>query len=91
MGQDTESQAGPDGWGWFDAAGQDPSIEIDQLAQSFLRCFAGSDGEIVLRHLRQSILDRRLGPTASDAELRFLEGQRSVVAHIISMNDRGRG
>ncbi|MGI9494063.1 MAG: hypothetical protein ACR2QF_16860 [Geminicoccaceae bacterium] len=41
-----------------------------------------------MSHLRHTILERRLGPKASDAELRFLEGQRSVVAHIIAMLER---
>lgn len=80
-----------DGWAWFDP---DTARTIDaddnELIRSFARCFKGADGELVLVHLRQTILDRRLGPKASDAELRFLEGQRSVVAHVISMLERSR-
>jgi len=68
------------GWDWF---------ETDRTQRSFARCFNGTDGVAVVDHLRQTILDRRLGPRASDAELRFLEGQRSVVAHILSMIERG--
>lgn len=84
--------AGPDGWSWFDSApGQEALDEGVELARSFARCFKGSDGTIVTGHLRQAIMERRLGPDATDAELRFLEGQRSVAAHILSMVDRGRG
>ena len=79
-----------EGWDWFEnGPGQKTAMESDDLARSFARCFKGSDGATVLLHLRQTVLDRRLGPRASDAELRFLEGQRSIAAHIFSMIDRG--
>ena len=76
------------GWEWFEAIDAE-KIDDNALMKSFARCFGGRDGVAVVEHLRQSILDRRLGPRASDAELRFLEGQRSVVAHILSMIERG--
>ncbi len=63
----------------------------DRLARAFARCFRGPDGEIVLAHLRRCFLDRRVPPTASDAELRHVEGQRSVVAHILLLIQRGQG
>lgn len=92
MKRGSKDNTGLEGWGWFDADtdGQSP-IEADDLARCFARCFNGVDGEAVLRHLRQTFLNRRLGPSASDAELRFLEGQRSVAAHIHDMIDRGLG
>lgn len=81
-----------EGWDWFDKnTDQSSGMSDDDLARSFARCFKGGDGTIVVRHLRQTILDRRLGPRASDAELRFLEGQRSVAAHILSMIEKGNG
>jgi hypothetical protein len=43
----------------------------------------------VLEHLRRVVLDRRLAPHASDAELRHLEGQRYAVAYIVAMVERG--
>ena len=92
MNRRSENDAGLEGWDWFETGlGQKPAIENDDLARSFARCFKGSDGAIVLLHLQQTVLGRRLGPRASDAELRFLEGQRSIAAHIISMIDRGNG
>lgn len=81
-----------DGWDWFESGNRsEAEAENDDLARAFARCLSGSDGTLVLRHLRQTALDRRLGPGASDAELRFLEGQRSIAAHILSMIERGRG
>lgn len=92
MKRHPEKDEDPDGWDWFETdASRAAPIDKDGLARSFARCFNGNDGAIVLLHLRQSILDRRLGPRASDSELRFLEGQRSVAAHILSMIDRGNG
>ncbi len=83
-------ETSPEGWDWFELGdSQDKLVEEDDIVRSFARCFKGGDGAIVIGHLRQSILDRRLSPAATDAELRFLEGQRTVVAHILSMVDRG--
>jgi hypothetical protein len=78
-------------WSWFDAASapaSDPSEA--QLCRSYARCFAGPDGDDVIAHLTRSILDRRLPPDASDAELRHLEGQRFAIAGLLAMVKRGR-
>lgn len=92
MERGSKEKANLEGWDWFEIGTvQGTPVEEDDLARSFARCFKGGDGAIVLRHLRQTILDRRLGPDATDAELRFLEGQRCIAAHILSMVDRGRG
>jgi hypothetical protein len=85
------------GWDWFDdvaLAGRVQNDEGDKaanLAIAFARCFASPDGQVVLRHLRAVTLDRSLGPGASDALLRHLEGQRQLVAHILSLTARGAG
>lgn len=76
------------GWDWFETNPTEVT-DGDDLARVFARSFAKGDSGIALRHLRQTFLDRRLGPQASDAELRFMEGQRSVVAYILSMIQRG--
>ena len=54
-------------------------------------CLATPNGRLLFRHLRRLFLDRRLPPTARDAELRHVEGQRSVVAHLLQLMERGRG
>lgn len=82
----------PSGWAWFaahDAAPADPAPEHLELCRAFARCLAGADGRMVLDHLKRVVLDRRLPPNASDAELRHLEGQRYAVAYIVTMVERG--
>lgn len=80
--------AGDNGWAWFDR-GQAP--EADRaLALAAARCFRGGDGEAVLAHLRAVTLERALGPGATDAQLRHLEGQRQLVAHVLRLVERGR-
>jgi hypothetical protein len=80
----------PVGWHWFAASNAAP-VDADELelCRAFARCFAGSGGTNVLEHLRRVCLERRLGPSASDAELRHLEGQRYAVAYIVAMVERG--
>ncbi len=71
-----------------------PTAVVDEalvLQRAFATCFRGADGALAIDHLRRVFLDRRLGPSASDAELRHTEGQRSVIAHILSLVERGRG
>lgn len=78
-----------EGWAWLDP--QPPSREIEpELCRSFATCFATPQGETVLAHLRRTFLDRRLPPSASDAELRHVEGQRFVVAYLLKLAERGR-
>ena len=82
----------PSGWAWFavpETAAAGSGADDLELCRAFARCFAGADGRIVLDHLRRVVLDRRLPPNASDAELRHLEGQRYAVAHIVAMVERG--
>lgn len=55
------------------------------LARVFARLFRGADGARALAHLRSLTVDRHLGPEASIARLRHLEGQRHLVNHILSL------
>jgi hypothetical protein len=77
------------GWGWFEDLRPAAEPDID-LCRAFLACFQGPQGELALRHLRRVFLDRRLPPSATDAELRHVEGQRSVVAYIGALVERAR-
>ncbi len=79
----------PEGWTGIDPADPVPSPESD-LACAYARCFGGSEGARVLGDLRGRTLDRALGPAASDAELRHLEGQRALVVRILALTARGR-
>ena len=61
--------------------------DIDRL---FARCFSTDDGKKVLAHLQAMTFARAHGPDASDMHLRYVEGQRALVANIMRMVDRGR-
>jgi hypothetical protein len=79
-----------EGWAWFEDR-EDPPSDAGEatLCRAFARCFAGLDGQQVLEHLRRLILDRRLGPGATSAELWYLEGQRGAIAYVLGMIERG--
>jgi hypothetical protein len=85
----TSSRA-PSGWAWFEEPG-DARVETDEieLSRAFARCFAGADGQQVRDHLKRLMHDRRLAPSATNAELWHLEGQRSAIAHVLKMIERG--
>lgn len=87
--------ADPDlGWAWFETSS--PSREHEEsppdheLAKVFARCFGGVDGFKVLKHLKHITHSRILSPAVPDAFLRHMEGQRQLVAHMISLVDHGR-
>lgn len=62
----------------------------DDIAGAYVRCFSGPDGAAVLADLRRCTLGRALGPDASPALLRHLEGQRALVLRIVALAGRGR-
>jgi hypothetical protein len=70
------------GWPWPER--DTPAAADEPLAEAFVACFATPAGRVVLDQLRRLFLDRRVAPSASDAELRHVEGQRSVVAWILA-------
>ncbi len=83
------------GWAWFDVpeAGTGGPDGADaaalDIAVAFARCFSTGDGKRVLDHLRRMTLERSLGPGASDAVLRHVEGQRHLVAQILALVAQG--
>jgi len=82
-----------DPWPWGDPgpAAPDPSGEDrTALARACARLFTHDDGRRLLRHLRALTVERHLGPEASDAALRHLEGQRALVAHLDRLIAEGR-
>jgi hypothetical protein len=79
------------GWAWSgETKAVAPGPDQVDLYRAFARCFGSSEGDRIIGHLTKTFLHRRLGPEASDAELRQLEGQRCAVAYIIAMVERGR-
>lgn len=79
-------------FGWTALEPAQPVGDDDRLklACAVARLFAGADGEVVLAHLTGLTVQRCLGPEASDAALRALEGQRQLVLHLLSLIRRGR-
>lgn len=69
------------GWSWFDPPPPGTTKE-DALAKAAGACFAGPDGDILLRHLRSMFVDRRVPPDASDSLLRHVEGQRCAIDYL---------
>ncbi len=76
------------GWARLDPA-RDREAS-DELVELFAACFDTPAGRRVLDYLRRAFLGRRVPPTAPDAVLRHVEGQRSVVAHIESLVRQAR-
>ena len=78
-----------DGWSWLDT----PPVAVEpdaQLCQAAAACFATPGGRVLVQHLGRAFREGGRPPTASDAELRHVEGQRSVVAHLVQLVERGR-
>jgi hypothetical protein len=78
-----------EGWVWFEQSGRptEPSVDLREAA---LTCLNSASGQLLLAHLRRLFLDRRLAPASTDAELRHVEGQRSVVAYLLALLERAR-
>jgi len=65
-------------------------MEQKDIEKIFARLFSGDDGMKALSYLQTITFHRALGSQSSDFELRHLEGQRSMVATILRLIDRGR-
>ena len=85
------------GWDWFDADRSGAEAPLSgaageaELATAFARCFVTADGRQVLDHLRRLTVERALGPQASEALLRYVEGQRQMVLYIEALVAKGAG
>lgn len=83
-----------DAWRWIDGVsgcGNMADAEGLETARKFARVFSHHDSRHVLDHLRKSTRDRVFGPDVSEATLRYVEGQRALVAYMETMIERGRG
>lgn len=61
--------------------------DIERL---FMRLFLTEDGQRALSYLQMITFQRALGPGATEAQLRYLEGQRSIVSTILRLMSNGR-
>ena len=59
-------------------------------AMAFARLFARPEAATVLAYLKHITQERVLPATATDGELRFLEGQRALIACILSLIKQGQ-
>lgn len=65
-------------------------FEMREIEYAFARLFSTEDGRKVLAHLQAITFQRALGAATSDEQIRYAEGQRSLVATILRLADRGR-
>ena len=79
-------------WPWGVAPGTTPEAADTgrELTRAAARVLSGPDGERIALYLRAITLERALGPDASEALLRHLEGQRQLVRHLLALAERGR-
>ena len=82
------------GWAWLDSpddeAVPNSKRRDGELVKSVARCFADADGKRLLTYLQAITRNRCLGPDATDAALRHLEGQRQLVGHIEHLIEEGQ-
>lgn len=64
--------------------------ETREIEKACARLFASDDGRKVLGYLQAVTFQRALNAECSDAQLRYAEGQRAMVANILRLIERGR-
>lgn len=64
--------------------------ELREVEKAFARLFSTDDGQRVLSHLQSVTFERALGAASPDQHLRYVEGQRALVAKILRLIDRGK-
>lgn len=65
-------------------------LEQREIERSFARVFSTEEGKKVLAWLQVMTFHRAAGAGSSDEQLRYMEGQRGLVASILRMIDRGK-
>ena len=65
-------------------------LEQKEIERSFARVFSSEEGKKVLAWLQVMTFQRVSGASTPDEQLRYMEGQRSLVASILRMIDRGK-
>jgi hypothetical protein len=64
--------------------------EQKDIERSFARLFSTEEGKKVLAWLQVMTFHRTGGANQTDEQLRHMEGQRSLMASILRMIDRGK-
>lgn len=65
-------------------------LEQKDIERCFARLFATEDGKKVLAWLQVVTFQKVQGASTPDEQLRYAEGQRSLMATILRLIDRGR-
>ncbi len=65
-------------------------LEMREIERSFARVFATEEGRKVLAWLQVMTFQRAGTSNTSADQLRFMEGQRNLMASILRMIDRGK-
>lgn len=65
-------------------------LEARDIEKAYARLFSTEDGRKVLGHLQAITFHRALAPHSAEEELRYIEGQRAMMASILRLIDRGR-
>lgn len=65
-------------------------MEQKEIERSFARLFSSEDGKKVLAWLQVMTFQRVQGAGTPEDQLRYMEGQRAMVATILRLIDRGR-
>ena len=74
----------------FAVADHVSKLEQKEIERCFARLFATDDGKKVLAWLQVMTFQKAHGVNSSDDQLRYAEGQRSLMASIMRLIDRGR-
>jgi hypothetical protein len=65
-------------------------LEQWDMERLFAKLFSSDDGRKVLAYLQMITFHRVLASNANSVELRYIEGQRALVAQMLRLIDRGR-
>jgi len=65
-------------------------LEQKEIERSFTRLFSTDEGKKVLAYLQVMTFQRAGSANTTDEQLRYMEGQRSLMASILRMIDRGK-
>ena len=65
-------------------------MEQKDIERCFARLFSTDDGKKVLAWLQVMTFHRAASANSTDEQLRYMEGQRGLIASILRMVDRGK-
>jgi hypothetical protein len=78
------------GWSPFEDLDEHAAAGSSEIASIAAGVFSKASGRRVLEHLRTITTATALPPSASDAALRHLEGQRALVLYLERLIEQGR-